>query len=143
MFIRKASQVELSFIHSWAPFVQNEATVGYMDGSNMNMNAEMLTFYNGEYHVIGDKQTIFGWVLVGENVLPHEQELSGIILELFVLPKFRQFGYGKHLMTYALNYFKMKNFKKVQLNVFAGNHAKQLYEKLGFYEVSTLMERSI
>ena len=38
---------------------------------------------------------------------------------------------------------RSEGYKKVQLNVYAGNHAKQLYEKLGFKDVSTLMTKNL
>lgn len=141
--IRRATNQELQFIQDYAPMVQQEATLGYMNGNAQMINYDMVQAYKGEYHVLVKEGTLCGWVLMGETVLPYEQERVGMVLELYVLPNWRKHGCGEWLMRYALDLYRSRNFKKVQLNVFAGNHAKKLYDKLGFRDVSTLMEMNI
>ena len=143
MFIRRASNQDLQLIQNYSATVQKEATLGYMNGNHLLINYDMLKYYNGEYHVLVANQQVCGWILLGETQPPYEKELVGMVLELYVLPSWRKHGFGKWLMKYALEFYKNKHFNRVQLNVFAGNHAKTLYEKLGFQDVSTLMERTI
>ncbi|MFC0561189.1 GNAT family N-acetyltransferase [Halalkalibacter alkalisediminis] len=143
MLIRRASNQELHFIQSYAPIVQQEATLGYMNGNAQMINYDMTQHYKGEYHVIVEKGVLCGWILIGETQMPYKEEVIGMILELYVLPRWRKHGCGEALMRYALEICKKKGFGKVQLNVFAGNNAKKLYDKLGFHDVSTMMERNI
>ncbi|MDT8861936.1 GNAT family N-acetyltransferase [Alkalihalobacillus sp. MEB130] len=143
MIVRRVTGEELRFIKSYAPIVQQEATLGYMNGNSLVMNEEMIYFHKAEYLALFDHHRICGWILVGETNSPVEPDPIGMILELFVLPSYRKKGCGHTLMTNAISYFKQKNYKKVQLNVFAGNHAKKLYDQLGFKAVSTIMERPI
>ncbi|WP_332632488.1 GNAT family N-acetyltransferase [Halalkalibacter flavus] len=142
MFIRRATAEELRFIQSYAPIVQQEATLGYMDGKHV-LNEEMHYHYKAEYFTLLDNHRICGWVLLGEAKTPVNSETMGMVLELYVLQPYRKKGFGHMLMNYALHYFKQKKLKKVQLNVFAGNFAKKLYEQMGFKDVSTLMERPL
>ncbi len=141
--IRRATNQELHLIQSYGPIVQQEATLGYLSGNQQGINDDMTLFYQGEYHVLIENGVVCGWILIGETNLPYEQEVIGMILEIYVIPRWRKHGCGELLMRYALDFYKRKNFKRVQLNVFAGNQAKKLYDKLGFYEVSTLMEKNI
>nr|WP_275980285.1 GNAT family N-acetyltransferase [Halalkalibacter alkaliphilus] len=107
------------------------------------MNEEMHYHYKAEYFTLLDRHRICGWILLGEAKTPVNSETMGMVLELYVLQPYRKKGFGHMLMNYALHYFKQKQLKKVQLNVFAGNHAKKLYEQMGFKDVSTLMERPL
>ncbi|WP_332692258.1 GNAT family N-acetyltransferase [Halalkalibacter lacteus] len=143
MIIRRATNQERQYIQSYAPVVQQEATVGYMNGNNIMINEEVHFFYNTEYFSLENHGVLCGWILVGETKTPVEPEPIGMILELYVLPQHRKKGFGLMLMDYALGFLRKRKFKKVQLNVFAGNKAKLLYENLGFKEVSTLMERPL
>ncbi|MGO4888189.1 GNAT family N-acetyltransferase [Anaerobacillus sp. MEB173] len=140
--IRKASMGEISVIKSYETYVQNEATVGYVNETN---RLEGMTTHTPEsdYYVYIINGFIVGWILLDKIVGPYTNERSGIILELFVVPQYRQDGIGKKLMNFSVDHFKSLGLRKVQLNVFAGNEAKGLYEKLGFTDVATLMEKII
>ncbi|WP_034747719.1 GNAT family N-acetyltransferase [Halalkalibacter wakoensis] len=143
MIIRKATAAELQFIKNYAPIVQEEATVGYATGDKLMMNDQLHYFYQTEYLALTNQGNMYGWILVGQTKTPIDPEPVGMILELYVLPAYRKKGYGELLMNSAMEYLRNQHFKKVQLNVFAGNRAKQLYEELGFKDVSTLMERPL
>ncbi|MFC0471619.1 GNAT family N-acetyltransferase [Halalkalibacter kiskunsagensis] len=143
MIIKKATKEEQQYIQSCAPIVQQEATVGYTSGNKLMITDEVHFFYNTEYFSLEDHGLLCGWILVGETRTPAEPDPIAMILELYVLPQYRKKGFGYILMNYAMDLFRHRKFKKVQLNVFAGNKAKLLYENLGFKEVSSLMERPL
>lgn len=143
VIIRRATQEEFNFIQSCSNQVQNEATMGYVNESNQVTEHDINAPYQGHYYVLSHNQMVQGWILLGETKGPFTNDFSGIILELYVLPQFRKYGVGKMLMTYALDHFKHIGLKRVQLNVFAGNPARRLYENLGFQEVASLMETKI
>jgi ribosomal protein S18 acetylase RimI-like enzyme len=141
--IRKATIQERQYIQSIAPVVQQEATLGYSNGNKPIITEEVHFFYKTEYFTLENHGLLCGWILAGETKTPTEVDPIGMILELYVLPHHRKRGYGQMLMNYAMNYFRQRRFKKVQLNVFTGNQAKLLYENLGFKEVSTMMEKTL
>ncbi|MFD1737321.1 GNAT family N-acetyltransferase [Bacillus salitolerans] len=140
MIIRLATPNEIPIIKSYGKKVQEEATVGYLTQNDEIPTKE--TYFWGEsyYFVLVNHDHICGWVLVGDTYHPFKQEPTGMIIELYVLPNYRNYGFGQQLMAAALKHFKYKGYKTVQLNVFAGNPAKKMYEKLGFRDVSTAME---
>src|SRR5699024_6747401 len=93
----------------------------------------------GYYLVYEENQVIKGWIGLGQSYNYFTDEMDGMILELYVLPKYRKKGIAKKLLNDACNRLKNDGFKKVQLNVYSGNPAKYLYERLGFYDVSIMM----
>ncbi|WP_088104532.1 GNAT family N-acetyltransferase [Halalkalibacter urbisdiaboli] len=143
MLIRKATKEETDYIQSIGSQVQQEATMGYVNETNKITDYDLNAPYQGIYYVLTHQQRLQGWVLLGETRGPYTNDYSGVILELYVLPQFRKYGAGRMLMEFALDHFKHRGFNRVQLNVFAGNPARRLYEKLGFREVASLMETKI
>lgn len=66
-------------------------------------------------------------------------ESEGFIYGIGVLPKFREKGYGREILCYALNILKAKNIKNIFLEVGTENKkALELYESCGFYEISVM-----
>ena len=57
---------------------------------------------------------------------------SGKIDYLIVLPEHRGKGCGTALMEWAMQTFRQKDVKNIEVKVVAGNGAIQLYEKYGF-----------
>ncbi|MBP3952705.1 GNAT family N-acetyltransferase [Bacillus suaedae] len=138
MIIRVATEEDLTYINSFATIVQNEATGGYLkgiDGSKLNGPGIK------EYWVLEETNQVCGWILVGESRAPFTGEATAMIFELYVLPQFRGNGYATFLMNAAINHFKIRGYTKAHLNVFAQNPAKRIYDKLGFYDVATVMEK--
>lgn len=123
----------------------NESTMGYQE------NDEKKTFENfvpllrsGAYYLISaDRNVLTGWILVGREFNSFSNARVGAIFSLFVYPQYRKLGIGKELMLAAIEELKKQGFEKVQLNVFAGNPARFLYEELGFKEVSRIMEMDL
>nr|WP_246187708.1 GNAT family N-acetyltransferase [Ornithinibacillus caprae] len=99
---------------------------------------------DGGYYLIYEKnRTIHGWIGVGTIYDSYSEEVVGTIPEVYVFPAYRGQGVAEKLFHEAFRHLKTENVNKVQLNVFAGNHAKKLYEKIGFHDVSTLMEKDL
>ncbi|WP_026673808.1 GNAT family N-acetyltransferase [Alkalihalobacterium bogoriense] len=135
MIVRLATEQERELIQQYESVVQVEATNGYGDGSISNH-----TNWDYPCYICINQNIIVGWIVLAKTKAAFTEEITGMIIELYVFPQYRKSGCGTLLMEYALAYFKQCGISKVQLNVFSGNPAKRLYEKLGFQDVSTLME---
>jgi ribosomal protein S18 acetylase RimI-like enzyme len=140
--IRIATPYELSIIKSYAPKIREEASMGYLK-EDVYGSEDLYSFDNSFYIVSVEAGNLQGWSMVGETFDPFLDHFTGVIVELYVFKSERNKGIGKKLVTTSINHFKNRGITKVHLNVFAGNPAKNLYEKLGFKEVSTLMEKKI
>lgn len=145
MRIRKSNEYEVNQLLHWSVFVTEEMSMGYMKSNfqiTYNMVANVLS--NGGYYLIAENEWgVMGWVLLGIDQNYYQNETVGFIYELFVFPPYRKKGIGHQLMKQALSQLKALGLNIVQLNVFSGNHAKKMYEKLGFQEVTSLMEKKI
>ncbi|WP_156291921.1 GNAT family N-acetyltransferase [Oceanobacillus salinisoli] len=145
MAIRKATYMETQQILNYALDVMNEATAGHVEGSYEKAIQLISPFLkNGGYYLIyTDGKAIQGWIGIGFSYDPYTDKTVGMIPELFVLPAYRNKGIAKKLCDEAIEHLKQMGYSNIQLNVFAGNPAKKLYEKLGFHEVYTLMELEV
>lgn len=145
MTIRKATYEETKEILSHFREVLEEATMGVvkLGIKNPDQIAPPFLSDNGHYFVHIDNQVIHGWIGVEKVVDYYTKETIGIISEVYVLPSYRKMGIAKKLCKKAIRHFKEEGHKRVQLNVYSGNHAKYLYQKLGFQDVSTLMEKPL
>ncbi|ASN06051.1 GNAT family N-acetyltransferase [Virgibacillus necropolis] len=142
MTIRKATCHETEKIVSRSLEVLKESTMGYVlqeEGKALEMVSPFLSS-GGYYLVYVENNVIEGWIGVGRTIDYNTNEMIGIIPEIYVLPKFRKQGIAESLCREANRQLKGKGYKKVQLTVYTGNHVKSLYQKLGFQEISTLME---
>lgn len=145
MCIRKATVVELEYILEHSHLVMQEATMGYRKGDEITASELMSQTLanNGYYLVFVENRIIKGWLGVCDFYNLDSEELQGMIVELYVFPEFRKQGIATRLLEVALKNMKESGTKHVQLNVFSGNRAKRLYEELGFYDVSTVMEKKL
>jgi len=98
---------------------------------------------DGKYLVDTEDGVLKGWIGIASMFNHFGGERVGMIIEIYVIPEHRKQGIAQQLCMEGVRYLKERGHHKIQLNVFAGNNAKQLYQKLGFYEVSTLMEKRI
>lgn len=144
MAIRKATYREMQKISSHYAEVLKEATMGYLEAKRELAHQMVTPFLSGGgyYLVFIENNAIQGWIGVGKTLDYYSDKIVGIIPEIYVLPQYRKRGVAEKLCEEALRQLKDKGYKKVQLNVFSGNHAKHLYQNLGFQEVSTLMEKN-
>lgn len=145
MIIRKANPYETNQLLNWSVSFTEELSMGYMK-PNLNMTYDMVTkvLANGGYYLVAQNdREIFAWILLGFDQNYYKNEPVGFLYELYVFPQYRNHGVGKILIKHALFHLRNAGMKKVQLNVFAGNPAKRLYENLGFKEVTALMEKPL
>jgi len=145
MIIRKANAYETNQLLNWSVTFTEELSMGYMK-PNLNMTYDMVTkvLSNGGYYLVAqNEREIFAWILLGFDQNYYKNKPVGFLYELYVFPQYRNHGVGKNLIYHALSHLKNAGMKNVQLNVFAGNPAKGLYENLGFAEVTSLMEKPI
>ncbi|MFD1039964.1 GNAT family N-acetyltransferase [Virgibacillus byunsanensis] len=145
MKIREATINETNEILKYAQEVFKESTMGHMEPSLDNALQLVSPFLSegGHYLVYLEGSKIKGWIGVGKTYDMYTDETIGIIPEVYVLPPFRKQGIAKKLCIEALNHFIENGYNKVQLYVFSGNHVKELYHKLGFQEISILMEKTL
>ncbi|WP_017755268.1 GNAT family N-acetyltransferase [Calidifontibacillus oryziterrae] len=145
MFIRRATEDETNYIQHFSKVLTEELSNGYMNIEHVKSEYMTSTIIarGGYYLVFQGDWGIVGWLLLGIDTNYYKNEPLGFVYELYVLPYYRSRGIGKALMQYALQIFRSQGMKSVQLNVFAGNPARKLYEKLGFTEVTSLLEYKI
>lgn len=145
MTIRIATYEETQRILNYHMEVMKEATMGFVKPSREKVYQLMSPFINGGgYYLVRVKNdVIHGWIGVGRTIDQNTDEMVGFINEMFVLPPYRNQGIAKKLCRAAFKQLKAEGYKNVQLNVFSGNHAKHLYQKLGFQEISTVMQRQL
>lgn len=145
MTIREATYSETQKILKYAPSVLKEASVGYYEprGDTARQLASSFLIGGGYYIVHTENNVIQGWVGVGEIFDNYSNEKIGFIPEIYVMPNDRKKGIADKLCKEVFRKLKESGHNKVQLNVFSGNHAKDLYHKLGFQDVSTIMEKGL
>ncbi|MEC1524657.1 GNAT family N-acetyltransferase [Neobacillus niacini] len=145
MTIRKATYEETQSILNYHLQVLKEATMGYVKPSREKAMEMMTPFLNGGgYYLVRVKHNVIqGWVGLGQIIDQNTDETVGFINEMYVLPPYRKQGAAEKLCKAAFIQLRAEGLRKVQLNVYAGNQAKRLYEKLGFTDVSTLMTKNL
>ncbi|MGP4038578.1 GNAT family N-acetyltransferase [Gracilibacillus sp. D59] len=144
--IRKATNQDVQFILSKAKEVANEAMLS-KDAISQEQALQMALFtleQKGYYLVYENKnRDIAGWVLVGENIDYITNQTHAFIYELYVLPKYRDLGIAKQLLQAAITESKLYGFKEIRLNVFANNFAKEIYNRIGFQDLQTIMYKKL
>ncbi|PAV29193.1 GNAT family N-acetyltransferase [Virgibacillus profundi] len=141
MTIRKATYHETQEILDYSIDVLKEASMGYVIPTQEKAHQMVFSFLSAGYYLVYiEKNVIKGWIAVTSTIDYYTDDTVGIIPEIYVLPNYRRQGLAEILFKEALKLLKEEGYTKVQLNVFSGNHIKHLYQKLGFQEISTLME---
>lgn len=145
MNIRRANEYEINHLLQLSLSLTDELSAGYMK-SNLNMTYDMVSkvLSNGGYYLLAHNGwEVMGWILLGFDQNFYQNKPIGFLYELYVFPNYRKNGVGKVLMKEAMDQIKKAGMQSVQLNVFAGNSAKKMYDKLGFKDVTTLMEKEL
>ncbi|PTI27436.1 GNAT family N-acetyltransferase [Staphylococcus xylosus] len=145
MAIRKANSKELEEINRRVPDVFKSSITVDFDLSEASMRAmsKQLLQEGASYFIYSEDEVIQGFVLVDKKVDALEQKEYGFIYELYVLEAYRNQGIAEALIHFVNDYYKRHNVSEVRLNVYAGNCAKNLYEKLGFRERTITMSIDI
>lgn len=145
MPIRQAGKKELQFIMQHAEDVMKDSVTGNVKTSREKalQNVSQLLSNGGTYLVQMENSAVQGWIGVGRNFDFYNDEMVGFISEVYVLPKFRNHGIAERLCKAAFKRLEEQGFKSVQLQMFSGNPAKRLYERLGFQDVSVLMRKKL
>lgn len=145
MTIRRATEIETMDIIKQAVDVMKEATMGFLEPTEeiaMGMLSPFLAD-GGYFLVFAEQNAVAGWIGVCQTSDPFSEEMTGFIYEIYVLPDKRGRGIAEMLCHEAFELLKADGCSKVQLNVFMGNRAQELYRKLGFVNVATLMEKKL
>ncbi|SFL44921.1 L-amino acid N-acyltransferase YncA [Gracilibacillus orientalis] len=144
--IRNATYKDVQFILSKAKDVANEATL-LEDTISQEQAVKMALFtieQNGYYLVCENvNKEIAGWILLGKNIDYMTNQTHAFIYELYVLPKYRNVGIAKQLLQAAITDSKLYGFKEIRLNVFANNFAKEIYNRIGFQDLQTIMYKKL
>src|SRR5690625_3947647 len=145
MAIRKATRNETAKILERSLIVLKEASMGYVTPKKTKaiQYTESFLSNGGYYLVCSDEKVIKGWIGLSNGMDYNTDEPIGFIAELFVLPAWRKQSIAEKLLREALLQFQKLGYDRVQLNIYAGNKAKKLYNKLGFSDVSAIMEKNI
>lgn len=100
---------------------------------------EMLNYYHSRqdsiiyYGLDDDKFVGFMWVIESSDLLTSEPFC--FFLYLGIINEYRDKGFGKKLMSYAIEQAKQKGINEIKLSVRADNQkAVSIYKSLGFKE---------
>ena len=75
------------------------------------------------------------------NIMPAPNNLEGkmaLLTDMYIIPEFRNKGYGMKLLTSIMEHTKQLGYKKVILN--ATDLGRKLYESYGFIDVKGEMK---
>lgn len=145
MGIRKASVSETQKILTEAMTVMHESTAGHVKPTQEKA-LEMIwpiLFDGGYYLVYVENNDVLGWIAVSRVYDIYREQTVGMIPELYVRPAHRKRGIAEQLCQEAFRRLRAEGYRQVQLNVFSGNRVKQLYERLGFHTILSLMEKKL
>ena len=142
MTIRKATYQENQEILNFSQKVFKESTMGLVENQELPLMSPF-SEDDGYYLVYSENNVMKGWLGLASTFNFYDGERVGMISEVYVIPEYRRKGIARQLCIEGIKNLKERGHRKVHLNVFAGNGAKQLYQKLGFHEVSRLMEKNI
>ena len=88
-------------------------------------------------------EDIVGLVVIFKaNISVHESQYWKV-QSISVAPEYRTKGVGTMLMEHAMAYMKEQGGERVVLEVASDNPAVNFYEKLGFTDLSKLLERKL
>ncbi|MET1013820.1 MAG: GNAT family N-acetyltransferase [Paenisporosarcina sp.] len=138
--IEKATDQDKEFIFS-------EVTNSIREGTQQLLKEEKaFTLFEGVLNKGGfylvyrnADRSIAGWILLGENTDYFSEMKHGFIYDVYVLPQYRGKGISKVILREGISTLKEQGFNEVRLNVYSTNHAKEIYKKLGFQDLNTIM----
>ncbi|WP_070121422.1 GNAT family N-acetyltransferase [Bacillus marinisedimentorum] len=140
--VRQATEHEIAVILSQAGRVFYESTqgmFGYDPGAAREMSAAVLQAGGYYLAAIDQDGSLCGWLLICSTYDQILRVQTGYLAELYVFKRYRGKGVGRRLMKEGIDVLSKNGFKTIQLNVYAGNPAKKMYERLGFRTQSSTM----
>ncbi|MEN1967153.1 N-acetyltransferase [Lentibacillus sp. N15] len=146
MTIQKATLRDLQIIKQHARQVRRESIADHdtLLTANHRYSVVSATINSGGYYLVDSNQNkVRGWIGIGRNIDTLSGEIIGFISEIYILPEYREQGIAEKLCNRALCELEDAGLKQVQLQVYVGNAAKQLYQKLGFTDTSVLMTKKL
>ncbi|WP_163537427.1 GNAT family N-acetyltransferase [Gracilibacillus sp. YIM 98692] len=144
--ITMASNSEIQYILSNAKDVANEgAVLDNVISQEQAVEIALAVLDQGGYYLVyrTSHQMLAGWILIGETMDFLTGKTHAFLYELYVLPEYRNLGIAKQLMHAAMRNCKRRGYEEVRLNVFANNFAKDLYERIGFEDLQTVMYKKL
>ncbi|UFJ41122.1 GNAT family N-acetyltransferase [Brevibacillus humidisoli] len=141
MEVRTPTEGELELILQHSPQAAFEGTMGRTRPTfeKIKQLVESLLQQGGRYVVAVEENQLAGWVLFGARQDQFSDQWFGFIYELYVLPEHRGKGVSKRLMREAIEQLSAEGYREVRLSVYVENHAKRLYEQLGFVDRNITM----
>ncbi|MET0787009.1 MAG: GNAT family N-acetyltransferase [Paenisporosarcina sp.] len=138
--IEKATDQDKEFIFSEVTNSIREGTQQLLKEEKAFTLFEGILNKGGFYLVYRNAdRSIAGWILLGENTDYFSEMKHGFIYDVYVLPQYRGKGISKVILREGISTLKEQGFNEVRLNVYSTNHAKEIYKKLGFQDLNTIM----
>ncbi|UTR10414.1 GNAT family N-acetyltransferase [Evansella sp. LMS18] len=140
--IMPATEVEKQFIISRAAVTAKESMGSTVDISQEKAEGLLqAALYSGaSLHVTrGPDGELAGWILLGKQMDFITGKQVGFMFELYVLPPYRKKGLGKLLIQEGVGILKSRGYEEVRFNVYTANPVKEMYSRLGFKELQTIM----
>ena len=142
--IELATEKDKEFILTKAAESASEGAQQALSAEKANKMFDSILNKGGFYLVYRNADSsIAGWILLGENTDYFSDKKFGFIYDIYVLPEYRGRGISKEFIKEGISILKKSGFDEVRLNVFATNHAKEIYKKLGFKDLNSIMALSI
>lgn len=142
--IEKATETDIKFIATRAAESASEGAQQPLSAEKANSMFDSIVKKGGFYLVYRNADSsIAGWILLGENTDYFSDKKFGFIYDVYVLPEYRGRGISKVLIKEGISTLKTLGYEEVRLNVFATNHAKEIYKKVGFKDLNSIMTLSI
>lgn len=95
----------------------------------------------GAVLVAESEGALIGFVLVSRaRFVLRTARPAGSITDIYVVPGHRGRGIGSSLLAAGLSWLRQRGYRRVLLNVSAGNPASRLYERAGFRPFAQSME---
>jgi len=139
--IERVNAEETTYILSNAVLSANEGIQnhGTISGEKVIQMMTGLIEKGAYYLVYKENDSIAGWILVGTNTDYFTEKEIGFIYDVYVLSEFRGKGISKKLVQAGIEELKRNGYEEVRLNVFSTNFAQEIYEKIGFTPLQTVM----
>jgi ribosomal protein S18 acetylase RimI-like enzyme len=146
MEFMRASETDLEEIYELAGENRREATNLEAEDNRQKMIEayEHSIKHHAYFLCLKDSEELLGWIMIDKAFDYLTGDEIGWINDLYVKPAHRGKGYSKLLIQESFKEFKKNGYSDVRLNVYAHNQkAMELYEKMGFRDVSKFMKTSL